>query len=204
MAKKRSNINGKKKILKNLNNLMESVGQKFSIKVGIIGEEAKQIHKGTNLTNAELGAVHEFGASIEVTEKMRGYLHAIGIHLKNDTTHVEIPARSFLREVLYNKEIQGYILDAASLSGDDELNTAYVEYKMMTGDTQIMEKIAGIIGGKALEFVQEGFYVGGYPKHWKPITEQTKKHRTGDPNNPPLQDTGDLMDSINVEVKKTG
>lgn len=226
MNKKTGRINDKKQVLKTLDNLLKSVGQQYSIKVGIIGEKAKQIHKGTNLTNADLGAVHEFGATIKLPERDISVYRSINadgdfnydgrFRKKNakstnwqedyhlGETEIVIPARSFLREVLYNKEVQKHILDAANLSNDNELNAAYIEYKLMTGDTQIMERIAGIIGAKALEFVQTAFYTGGYPNKWKPITEQSKKHRTGDPSNPPLQDTGDLMDSIDFEVKKTG
>lgn len=44
-----------------------------------------------------IGAVHEFGATIGVTDKMRGWLHAHGMHLSPDTTHITIPARPFVR-----------------------------------------------------------------------------------------------------------
>ncbi len=224
MTKKNSRINGKKQVLKTLNKLMEAVGQKYSIKVGIIGEKAKQKHEGSDLTNAELGAVHEFGATIKLPERDISVYRSINadgdfnydgkFRKKNakstnwqedyhvGETEIVIPARSFLREVLYNKEIQNHILDAASLSDDAELNASYIEYKLMTGDTQIMEKIAGIIGNKALEFVQTAFYTGGYPNKWKPITNQTKRQRKGAPDNPPLQDRGDLMDSVSTEVKR--
>lgn len=40
-----------------------------------------------------IAAVHEFGAEINVTDKMRGYLHSIGLHLKPTTTVIKIPAR---------------------------------------------------------------------------------------------------------------
>lgn len=204
---KQYGINGKKQVLGNLKNLMKSAGQKYSIRVGIIGEQASQIHKGSGLTNAQLGAVHEFGKEIEVTEKMRGYLHSIGIHLKKDTTHISIPARSFLRAVLLNKQIQEQIYDAAGISGatsDRELNKELILLEMMQGNTQILEDIANIVGARALEFVQTAFYVGGYPDQWPQITEITKKNRKGSPDNPPLNSTGDLMDSVTVEVKKIG
>lgn len=42
--------------------------------------------------------VNEFGVSINVTPKMRGYLSgALGIHLRKDTKTIEIPERSFIR-----------------------------------------------------------------------------------------------------------
>lgn len=46
---------------------------------------------------ATIGRVHEFGVTIEVTDRMRGYLHAQGLHLAPDTLAVVIPPRPFLR-----------------------------------------------------------------------------------------------------------
>lgn len=37
------------------------------------------------------------GCTIEVTDKMRAFLHRQGLHLKDSTTHIKIPERSFLR-----------------------------------------------------------------------------------------------------------
>lgn len=37
------------------------------------------------------------GCTIPVTDKMRAYLHRIGVHLKPTTTQIVIPERSFLR-----------------------------------------------------------------------------------------------------------
>ena len=44
-----------------------------------------------------LAAIHEYGLDIEVTPAMRAYLHGQGLHLKDSTTHIHIPERSFLR-----------------------------------------------------------------------------------------------------------
>lgn len=40
---------------------------------------------------------NEYGAVIDVTERMRGYLHAHGLHLAGDTLTVVLPARPFIR-----------------------------------------------------------------------------------------------------------
>ncbi|WP_456327779.1 phage virion morphogenesis protein [Archaeoglobus sp.] len=55
------------------------------VKVGVFGEEAL------------IASVHEFGCKIRVTEKMRKFLHAQGLHLRKDTEYITIPQRSFLR-----------------------------------------------------------------------------------------------------------
>jgi phage gpG-like protein len=56
-----------------------------TVKVGVFGEEAL------------IASVHEFGCKIRVTEKMRKFLHAQGLHLRKDTEYITIPQRSFLR-----------------------------------------------------------------------------------------------------------
>lgn len=47
--------------------------------------------------HAWLAGIHEYGCDIPVTDKMRAYLHRQGLHLKDSTTHIKIPERSFLR-----------------------------------------------------------------------------------------------------------
>lgn len=47
--------------------------------------------------NAWLASIHEYGCDIPVTPKMRAFLHMAGLHLKESTTHIKIPERSFLR-----------------------------------------------------------------------------------------------------------
>lgn len=204
MAKRKKyyGINGAKSVMKNLKNVMKAVGQKYSIRIGILGEKASQKHEGSDLTNAELGAVHEFGATINVTPKMRAFLHHIGVHLKKDTTQIVIPTRSFLRRVLFDKKIQEYIYSATSLINEKDWDEIIAQDAINGGNLNFMEDIAKIIGAKALESVQISFDTGGYPGAWAPISEITKKRRKGDPDSPPLDDTGTLKDSIKNEVKK--
>lgn len=193
-------INGSKKILKALNDLMKDLDKKVSIRVGIIGTQAYEKHPHSDLTMAHLGAIHEFGATIQVTEKMRAYLHYLGVHLKPETTTITIPARSFLRDTFFNDQAKERLMDFAGL-GSREFNKEFFEYKMATNQEFFMD-VCKAIGAKALEMVQDSFRAGGYPTKWQPISEVTRKNRIADPNNPPLQDTGDLMDSITVEVKE--
>lgn len=46
---------------------------------------------------AKYAPVHEFGARIPVTDKMRGFLHWKGIHLKKSTTEIVIPQREWFK-----------------------------------------------------------------------------------------------------------
>lgn len=201
MARQKS-VNGSKKILKALNDLMKDLDKKVSIRVGIIGEQAYEKHPHTDLTMAHLGAIHEFGATIQVTDKMRAYLHHIGVHLKADTTTITIPARSFLRDTFFTGDAKERLMDFAGL-GSREFNKEYFEMKLAENRKFFMD-VCNAIGLKALEMVQDSFNYGGYPTKWTPISEITRQRRIGDKTNPPLQDTGDLMDSITVEVKEVG
>lgn len=47
--------------------------------------------------HAWLAGIHEYGCNITVTPKMRAFLHYHGLHLKDSTTVIKIPERSFLR-----------------------------------------------------------------------------------------------------------
>lgn len=64
------------------------------IKIGLFGN-------GNSPKNnlAYRGTVHEFGIpeGIKITEKMRNFLHAIGIHVRATTNRIYIPSRPFTR-----------------------------------------------------------------------------------------------------------
>lgn len=214
MPKHSGQINKKnKQTLRNLVNLMKDLDQKYSIKVGIIGEDAGAKHSGTGLTNAELGAIHEFGATINVTDKMRNYLHYNGMHLKPETTTVVIPTRSFLRMPLLSGEFMNYLnqkiglYDKSDFGGGKqgaqdarEMNLDQAILKMQK-EPKIMERIANWVGAQALIRVQDAFNTSGFGK-WAAISPYTAEHRKGSASNPPLDDTGELKDSISVQVKK--
>lgn len=59
------------------------------VEIGILGDSSSEI--------LMIASVNEFGCSIKVTDKMRGYLGSQGIHLKASTTSINIPERSFVR-----------------------------------------------------------------------------------------------------------
>lgn len=52
-----------------------------------------------------IAAVQNYGAHINVTPKMRAFLHYLGIHLKDSTGEIVIPARPFMDNA--KKRIQG-------------------------------------------------------------------------------------------------
>lgn len=212
----RGQINKKnKQTIQELVQLMKDIDQKYSIKVGIIGSQAYQKHKDSGLTNAELGAVHEFGATINVTAKMRKYLHRLGIHLRKDTTTVVIPTRSFLRMPLLSGEFKNYLMNKSGIiqlyspsefegkGRKQEAREMNIDVAKLTMEKNpnFMEALAKWIASEALVRVQDAFNTSGFGK-WAPISEVTKEHRKKDKESPPLTDTGQLRDSITAEVKR--
>lgn len=203
-----------KQTLASLVRLMKDIDQKYSIKVGIIGEKAHEQHSDSGLTNAELGAIHEFGCTINVTEKMRHFFYAKwGIQKSNNP--IVIPTRSFLRMPLLSDEFKNYLMtdngiiqifEAKDFSGKGrkqearEMNIELAEM-VMDKNATFMESLAQWIADESLRMVRNAFNNGGFGK-WAPISEITKQNRTKDKSSPPLTDTGQLRDSITAEVKK--
>lgn len=182
------------KLVKKLRNLMNDLGQKYSIKVGILQPQGSKKVEGTDLNMAELGAVHEFGATINVTEKMRAYLHSQGLHLRKDTTNIIIPARSFLREPILGKSGKKEIRKTIEIIVPDnikdlEVNTA----------TKIMDEVAHFVAETALLQVQKAFENDSIKPHTQEIS---KKMRNYNSQAPTLVDKGDLQKSISYEVTK--
>lgn len=224
MAKKnipRDQINKRNKdTLKKLKMLMEDLDQKFSIRVGIIGDKAQEIHEETNLTNAQLGAIHEFGSTITVTDKIKGWFYYNAeIHKSNNP--VVIPTRSFLRMPLLStegkREIIKAVLNDESLAGYKEYLEAHTknqskknaDYRKAIADIiknlpdadTLMEAIAIKTGIVAQDRVFQAFDSSGFG-NWAPISEFTKERRKKDKSSPPLTDTSQLRNSITYEVKK--
>lgn len=79
------------KVARNIKNFCRK-----TVEVGVFGSD-----------NSELPMVfhvNEFGSQIKVTKKMRGYLGALGLHLKKDTKEIKIPERSTIRVAFNNKK----------------------------------------------------------------------------------------------------
>lgn len=64
-----------------------------------------------------LAGIHEYGCDIPVTDKMRGWLGAHGLHLNPNTTHIHIPERSFLRAG-YDQESPTVLKHASAILAD--------------------------------------------------------------------------------------
>lgn len=180
-----------------LEKLIKDLGKKVTIKVGIIGEKAAEIHADSGLTNAQLGAIHEFGATIPVTAKMRGWFYN-NFKINKSSKAIVIPTRSFLRMPILadnGKSVKKEVVEQinkTTLSTDRELNAA--------GGELILKDAVHALAESALLQVQNAFETGGFGK-WAAITEFTKRNRKENPEAPPLTDTGQLRQSITYEIK---
>lgn len=65
-----------------INKLARALKKNMTLRVGIIGSQAKAQHKNTTLTNAQLGAIHEFG-SISQNIPRRSFLWDSLVHELN-------------------------------------------------------------------------------------------------------------------------
>jgi phage gpG-like protein len=168
-----------------LENFIKLLKTKKYCDVGILGKEtAEQTEEGKtkNISIAYLGAVHEFGADIEVTDKMRAYLHYIGIHLKSSTGSIHIPQRSFI---------------LMPLETNEKKITKTVEPKFPLLITEnSTDKFLKEMGAACEGVIQEAFDTGGFGT-WQDISQMTKDRK--DSGNI-LIDKGGLRQAISSKV----
>lgn len=217
-------INKTRVNIKAIDNLIKDLGRNVSIRVGIFGPRALEKAEGTELNNAELGAVHEFGATINHPGGQPYYINtstgmavfvsknsAFGRYLisKGQVTkphRIVVPTRSFLRMPVLSpegkKEIKKAVLNdeviKESIGDDRELNK--IAWK--NDSNVLMEAIGYAIGKAAYNRVIGAFETDGYG-NWKPTTAESRERRKYSPSNPTLVDSGQLKESITYEYKVT-
>lgn len=147
----------------------------FEIHVGLQADEDSKI--------LMIAHVNEFGFQIKVTDKMRGYLGATGLHLKPETTHINIPERSYIRG--------GYDANKAKMERIiEELLEQVVLMQISVSQFQ------NRIGIECVRFIQEFMTDLNSPeKH--PYTVDKNGGKTN-----PLIDTGELREKITYKVVK--
>ncbi len=160
------------KTTKNLIPKMEKAAAELDgrrVDVGVFGEQAW------------LAGIHEYGCRIEVTDKMRAYLHSQGLHLKASTEYITIPERAFLRNG-YDQSKDGVADSAEAILCD-----------VMSGHmpvTMFLETIGGFLRDNIHDYATA---LDSPPNH--PFTIERK----GSSN--PLVDSGDMIGAITYEVK---
>lgn len=126
--------------------------------------------------HAYLAGIHEYGCKIPVTPKMRAYLHKMGLHLKDSTTHITIPERSFLRS--------GHDEYANEILSKCERALVQVVNGQMSIDTWL-DMYGEMMATKIKTYIRD---LDSPPNH--PYTVDQK----GSSN--PLVDSGNLIESI--------
>lgn len=169
------------------NNLVKEL-QEIKDKEITVGIQADEIDAdGKNL--AYIGAVHEFGKEIKVTDKMRGYLHAQGLHLKKTTKVIKIPQRSFLRGAVDENESEINSLGDKLLNHVIAGRLSSKQALKMLGDS-----VQGIIQQRIADGIQPGLH---------PFTIQ-QKTLNGKKGTTPLIGSGHLRQSIRYKIKTRG
>ena len=92
-------------------------------------------HHESQLKLKDLFVVHEFGTVINVTPKMRAYLHYIGIHLKAGTNVIRIPPRP-----AFFYAFRRYMAQKKKMDIAPEVKKAMANY-VMTGKENLLKKI---------------------------------------------------------------
>lgn len=180
---------------KKLKNVIEEMSKEYSIKVGILANKGGTDLVSKDLDVAGLGAVSEFGVTINVTEKMRNFLRCQGLPLKKETKTITIPARSFIyaslsRSAEIRKKVKKLVYS------NDSIET--LEKLILQGDKGLLEVVASAIAISAVEQIQDAFDTSGFGE-WQqnhPYTIEKKGSAM------PLIDTGRLRNSITFEIEK--
>ncbi|KZR58967.1 hypothetical protein [Pseudobacillus badius] len=130
---------------------------------------------------AMIAGVQEFGARIKVTDKMRDYLAATGMPLKDSTTEIVIPERSFLRT-------------GATLAEEDVQKLAEKYFVDAITGGMSAEEFLEFLGEELKRVIQENAEDVNKPEN-HPYTVEMKG------NSDELEDTGKMLKSIEVKVK---
>lgn len=131
--------------------------------------------------HAWLAGIHEYGCRIPVTPKMRAYLHSKGLHLKESTTEIVIPERSFLRAGF--DEHHQKVANKVDRTLPDVLAGTMSE-------EQFLETIGILLSSKIKDYARD---------LRKPANHPFTVEQKGSSN--PLVDTGSMIESITYEVE---
>ena len=197
-----------------LKNLIKEMSKNYSVKVGLLAENGGSDEVSENLDLAGLGAVQEFGATINHPGGQPYFINEFGMvtFLKKDSFYgqvqirrgivtkpheITIPARSWLQMPLErNQDLRAKIKEKTDLTKQDRelLELTIQEY----GEGGLLKDLAYAVGTSALEQIQEAFQTEGFGE-WaenRPATIKAKGSES------PLIDTGRLRNAITYKVEE--
>ncbi|WP_125153664.1 hypothetical protein [Clostridium rectalis] len=159
--------------VKKLNTIIKELKNK-NIKIGIFGSDDSKI--------LLIAKVNEYGLDINVTPKMRAWFHYKGLHLKDSTTNIHIPERSFIRKTYDEKRGE---IEKIVKNGLEELFSFKID----------INTFFNRVGTYLVGITQETLTNVTIPKN-HPFTLQQKSPKTN-----PLINTGHLRESITFKIE---
>ena len=156
------------KVVERVENLQDK-----SLEIGIFGEDDSEL--------LMIATVNEYGIEIDVTEAMRNYLHAVGLHLSNDTNTINIPERRFIRGAFEQKKQE-------MMEQTQKLVEQYIYLQI--DEEAFWSTLGQVLAGKVQEYMTE---LDSPPNH--PFTIRQK----GSSN--PLIDSGRLRQAVTWKVR---
>ncbi len=214
-------VNKKRVSWGRLEKVIKQLDKKYSIRLGLLGENGSKQVEGTDMDMAALGAVHEFGATINHPGGTPYLINEDGTATfvskdkgaklpKTQPHEIIIPTRSFLRMPLLSskgkreviKEVVKSLELGSALKNDkntpEEFRGSYEKEIINLLDPKTL---ATAIGSAAYNRVMQAFETNGFG-NWEPTKTDSRKQRKGSPDNPTLVDTGNMRDSITFEVEE--
>jgi len=151
---------------KKLNQLAEQLKKSADLEVGFL-----------NGIDAKIPTIQEYGAVINVTDKMRKWFLAHGMPLSKQKSTIIIPPRPFMKMTVQKNK-----------------NKWKKQSKHLFKQNKTNQQVAGIMGeiikGDVQEMINEGHFVNN-----SPATQKLKGR------NNPLIDMGHMLNSVDYNVK---
>lgn len=144
--------------------------------------DGKKVNVGVKGEHAWLASIHEYGCTIHITPKMRAWLHRNGFHVKDSTTQIVIPERSFLRSGFDECH-----LDA--IEQGERILPLVIEGKL--SEEQLYDVVGSALRDGIQDFAED---MASPAKH--PFTLERNGGKAD-----LLTDTGDMINSIDWEVE---
>jgi len=149
-----------------------------TLEVGVFGPE--------NSTLIIKAAVNEYGAEIEVTDKMRGYLWHKGMNISPDLEKITIPERSYIRSTVDEKIGEWH----RKVNKDFE--------RLIDGEMRA-RTLLNRFGKRASKDIKKKISaIDSPPNHPFTVRGKTTTSGVGDS---PLENTGDLKSQITWRIR---
>lgn len=153
---------------------------------------------GDGKSVAQVAMWNEYGVAIPVSDRMRGFLGANGLHLKKTTKQLNIPPRPFMRNTVSDKS------DAWQERAVENLRECLVSDRPVQ---DALENVGMLMQADIQETIDSNMQP---PNH--PFTSSPKEARVVDKSGKPISgqsgtkqtliDSGTLIKSISYEVEQ--